>query len=208
MTPLTRGLGSAALALAIGGGAFATTKAGSNLGTPAPNCLLGTCNTGKAITCSIPADCNAGSLSASSKWTLDGSLLVKGTVKGVLDPAGMPVTTDGTVGTPDDYIFQLCVRAYINGSIDACIYVHVELNKGSGKIALAASPLATLFDPGTAVEIREVKLFAPPANPAMCPGDNDTGNPGTFVANQVGLPTKPACETGGAVGVGGIVNGS
>ncbi len=202
------GVGLAAATLALGGWAVAATKAGTSLGTAVAQCSAGACNTGKAGTCTLDSQCNAGSLSTASKWTLDGGLVVKGNVKKVLDPAGVPVTTDGTLGDGDDYIFQLCIRAYFPGSTDACIYVHVELKNGNGKIALVASPLATLFDPGTAVEVRGAALFAPPANPAMCPGNNDTSSATSFIANQVGLPSKPDCETGGAVGIAGIVKGS
>ena len=56
------------------------------------------------------------------------------------------------------------------------------------------------------VELRRVELFAPPSDPSTCRGDNDTSDPQTYFVNQVGLPTKPGCEDGGALAAGGIVN--
>jgi hypothetical protein len=205
MTRAIPALLSIALALCVAPVASAGTKMATNLGTPVPVCVSGSCNNGKAGTCSVDQDCGVGEMSASSKWAMDGKLLMKGSVKKVLDSAHNLVNTDGVLGSGDDYIFAACLRTY-NGGGDRCFYVHVELKNGNGKIALNAGPLMGTFGLGTAIQLLRATFYAPPTSPGLCPGNNDATQP-AFTSNQVGSPSKPDCETGGAVGVGGVVTG-
>jgi len=193
--------------LAFGSAAHAVTKAQWSIVPVPARCEGNACNNG-AGTCDVDAECNVGSLSLTSRFRADGTLTLKGTIKSVKDAAGDPVTTDGRLGTADDYIFKLCLRGFIPSAVDACLYVHVELAGGQGRIALVATPFREFFPPDSSVELTGAEFLASPSDPSHCPGDNDTSDATRFLANQVGLPTKPACEDGGTIGVGGVVNGA
>ncbi len=191
----------------LAGVASGATKGSSSLATPPAVCASGTCSNGKGGQCAANADCRAGGLASASKWSLDGNLVLKASFKGVTLPDGVtPVTTDQVLGSADDYVFALCLRAFLPGPLDACVYTHAEVKNGSGRIAFDAGSLGGFFPTGTVVALGRVALFAPPSDPSTCRGNNDTRDPQTYFANQVGLPTRPGCEDGGALAVGGIVN--
>jgi len=192
--------------LMLGGVAHGLTKVQQNLVPVVPSCSSGRCNNGVGA-CSTTMDCNVGTLSLSSKLRADGSLKLKGFVKGLIDATGGFTTTDATLGSPDDYILKLCLAGFVPDRADACIYVHVDVAGGLGKIGFVASPLGALFPVGSAVELTGVEFLAPPTDPSQCRGNNDTTDPQAFFLNQVGLPTKAGCETGGIVGVGGLADG-
>ena len=196
-------MGTAALA----GVASGATKGASNLATPPAVCASGACSNGKGGHCAADADCRVGRLSLASKWSVGGNLLLKASLKNVTLADGVtPVTTDQVLGSADDYIFALCLRAYLPGPVDACVYTHAELRGGAGRLAFDAGSLGSFLPTGAVAELRRVELLAPPSDPSMCRGDNDTSNAQTYFGNQVGLPIKPGCEDGGTVAVGGIVN--
>jgi hypothetical protein len=192
--------------LMLGGVAHGLTKVQQNLVPVVPSCSSGRCNNGVGA-CSTTMDCNVGTLSLSSKLRADGSLKLKGFVKGLIDATGGFTTTDATLGSPDDYILKLCLAGFVPDRADACIYVHVDVAGGLGKIGFVATPLGALFPVGSAVELTGVEFLAPPTDPSQCRGNNDTTDPQAFFLNQVGLPTKAGCETGGIVGVGGLADG-
>jgi hypothetical protein len=190
----------------FGSVAHGITKVQQNFVPVMPSCSGGSCNNGVGR-CSATADCNVGTLSLTSKFRADGSLRLKGLVKSVTDAAGGPITTDAILGSPDDYILKLCFTGFIPDRTDACVYVHVDVAGGLGKIGFVATPLGSVFPLGSAVELTGVEFLAPPTDPSKCRGNNDTSDPQAFFLNQVGLPTKPDCETGGIVGVGGLADG-
>ena len=192
--------------LMLGGVAHGLTKVQQNLVPVVPSCSSGRCNNGVGA-CSTTMDCNVGTLSLSSKLRADGSLKLKGFVKGLIDATGGFTTTDATLGSPDDYILKLCLAGFVPDRADACIYVHVDVAGGLGKIGFVATPLGAVFPVGSAVELTGVEFLAPPTDPSQCRGNNDTTDPQAFFLNQVGLPTKAGCETGGIVGVGGLADG-
>jgi hypothetical protein len=192
--------------LLLGAEAQAVTKAQESLVPLAAACAGGTCNNRRGA-CSTTADCLVGILARTSSLRLDGALKVKVGLKGVTDAVGTPVTTDGTLGSPDDRLVKICFTAFIPGRTETCVYLHVELAAGKGKLTFVATPLGALFSPGSAVELTGTEVLAPPTDPARCPGNNDTSDVQTFFTNQVGLPTKPGCEDGGTIGVGGVANG-
>src|SRR5438046_2207253 len=94
--------------------ARAATKAQESLVPLAAACVSGTCNNRRGA-CSTTADCVVGTVSLLSKLRLDGALKVKVGLKGVTDGAGTPVTTDGTLGSPDDRLVKICFTAFIPG---------------------------------------------------------------------------------------------
>ena len=192
--------------LLIGAEAQGRTKAQESLVPLAAACVGGTCNNRRGA-CASTADCVVGTVALTSKLQIDGALKVRVGLKGVTDAAGVPVTTDGTLGSPDDHIVKICFTAFIPGRNETCVYLHAELTGGKGKLDFLAAPLGALFAPGAAVELTGTELLAPPTDPARCPGNNDTSNVQVFFGNQVGLPTKPGCEDGGTIGVGGVANG-
>src|SRR5881409_770313 len=156
----------------LAGAASGATKAASNLATPPAVCASGACSNGKGGGCAADADCRAGRLSLASKWSVGGRLLLKASLRDVTLADGVtPVTTDQALGTADDYIFALCLRAFLPGPVDTCIYTHVELRAGAGRIAFDASSLGSYLPAGTAAELRRVELFAPPSDPSTCRGD-------------------------------------
>jgi hypothetical protein len=198
---------AAALVAALRPDAHAATRAASSLVPLVPVCSgSGTCNSGRGPGCGTDADCDAGRVSPASRWSVDGNLVLRATLRRVTRVDGTPVTTDQTLGTPDDYLLAVCFRAYLPDAVDGCAYTHVELNGGSGRVLVPGQALAAYLPTGTPIELRRVELLAPPSDPSACPGDNDTSDPGRYFADQIGLPTRPGCEDGGALGVGGVVN--
>src|SRR5262249_41005145 len=123
--------------------AHGLTKVQQNLVPVVPSCSSGTCNNGVG-SCGTTADCDVGTFSLTSKLRADGSLKVKGFVKGLIDSAGGLATTDATLGSPDDYILKLCLAGFIPDRADACVYVHVDVAGGLGKVGLVATPLGAL----------------------------------------------------------------
>ncbi len=84
--------------------------------------------------CATDNDCSAGSLSATkSKVTLDSRGMLKVVVGGVTDRFGVPVTTDGIPGTPDDYIVNL-VTLFSPNQIN--LILKMDIKNGTGQLAL------------------------------------------------------------------------
>jgi hypothetical protein len=172
-----------------------------------PICASGDCTNQKAGICAADLDCSAGELAPSSTFSFGGKkMVVKASFSGVTNAAGMPVRTDGTIGTDDDYILVM--------RIDACDYaigsgctpdeilgegfpMKVELKKGKGKLSVDLSPL--LGEPeGTAYNIRGAELRLPPAIPGDCPGDNSVDAVTARFADD-------DCQTGALIGITGIL---
>lgn len=190
----------------LGRDAVAITKAQQSLVPVAAACVSGTCNNRRGA-CAATVDCRVGTVLRTSKVAVDGRMRLTASTRGVTDGVGVPVTTDGVLGSPDDHLLKVCFTAFLPGRTETCIYLHLELADGKGRLVFVGTPLAGLFPPGSAVELTGTELLAPPRDPARCPGNNDTSNPQAFFTNQVGLPTRPGCEDGGTIGVGGVANG-
>src|SRR5262245_30283164 len=161
--------------LVVNADAHATTKAQSSLVPVGAACVSGTCNNRRGA-CSVTADCVVGTLARTSKLGVDGRMRVTVSARGVTDALGAPVTTDGVLGSPNDHILKVCFTAFLPARTESCVYLHLDLSDGKGRLAFVGTPLAGLFPPASAVELTGTELLAPPRDPARCPGNNATGD--------------------------------
>jgi hypothetical protein len=197
----------AALLLApLPGRAGGTAVSASVVPVPAVCGSGGACTNSQLGPCATDAACDAGTLAPSSKFSYSGKkLLVKATFRGVIDGVGMPVTTDGTLGTNDDYIVHMHITTcdWIDNvlctpeNILAFGYpLKLELKNGKGKLKVDLSGLPN--PAGTPLNVRGADLRLPPTNPAMCQGDNSTAG--------IGSRTVANCTTGALVGMTGVLS--
>ncbi len=193
--------------LLVGGTVFAGTKAQMNIVPTKPDCFLGgniCLNDGAA--CFVDnSECAGASMSSSSKFKIDGTLVLKGTVKKVTDNSGTLVTT-GAEGAADNFIFKLTLTVcVIDNGPPSCqetenIYIKVPLTNGTGKMNVSlATVLAGLSIPvgsGDPLMIGGGGLLAPATS--GCTGDNASGNITARLNDS-------NCESGGGVyGVNGF----
>jgi hypothetical protein len=187
--------------------AFAGTKLQLNIIPTPPDCFggLGQCLNSAAGCGDIigNTDCVAVGVSAKSKVALDGKLVLKGTLQGVVDNGGTVVTT-GAEGAVDNYVLQVGLQTCTPdvGEIPYCtaaqdVYVKVVLVNGKGKIKVDLKPVFGGFTAGAAFRVNHVALITPRSG-GNCLGTNSTADLTTRLNDGT-------CNDGiGILGVGGI----
>lgn len=187
--------------------AFAGSKLQLNIVPTPPDCFggLGQClNSGAGCSDVIGnTDCVAVGVSSKSKVSLDGKLVLKGTLQGVVDNAGAAVST-GVEGAVDNYVLQIGLQTCTPdvGEIPYCntpqdVYVKVVLAGGKGKIKVDLKPVFGGFTAGAAFRVNHVALITPRAG-GNCLGTNSTADLTTRLNDGT-------CNDGiGILGVGGI----
>ncbi len=188
---------------------FAGSKLQMNVVPTPPDCSAaagGAClNSG--VGCSDiggNTDCVAVGVSAKSKVSLDGNLVLKANLQGVVDNSSMPVTT-GAEGASDNYVLQMGVQTCTvdAGEIPYCsanhdVYAKVVLTLGKGKLKLDLKPVLGSPAVGTAFRVNQVALITPRAG-GNCLGTNSTGD-------LTARLNDGTCNDGvGILGVGGVV---
>lgn len=142
--------------------------------------------------CSTDADCEFGSLSAKSKFTLaaDGTLKVQ--LKGVVDST--------LANASGDYMLYVVVTWHDQGnSYGESVGIKVPVTNGKGKTEADISGLIVNADE---VFLGYARLITPPLVPANCPGTGNT------TAEIVARGGDPDCFSGDGIGLAGIVGGT
>ena len=185
---------------------FAGTKLQMNIiPSPADCSFPGCLNSGAACAdLGGNSDCVAVGVSSKSKVSLDGKLILKATLKEVVDNAGAPVTT-GAEGAADNYVLQVGLQTctidvveipYCSAIHD--VYVKVVLDTGKGRIKLDLKPVFPGFVTGTAFRVNHVALITPRGG-GNCLGTNST-------VDLTARLNDGTCNDGtGILGVGGVV---
>lgn len=201
-------LGATLLALCVP--AFARNRVLMNIVPTPPDChnTSGIClNSGVACSQALGnAQCAPATLSPVSKFSLDGKMRLKGSIKKVHDSLGNPVTT-GPEGSDDNYIFRLRLKrclpdkgAPVCNETDS-VYVKVALVDGNGKFAVALADVMSLLSPpsqpGDGVTIGSAVLMTPPT-PGTCTGTNDA-------ADLIARLDVVGCDGAGTLGAGGLM---
>lgn len=154
------------------------------------------CSLSSSVSCVVDADCNVGAPSPKSSVQLTGTGRARISVKGVHDAAGLPLTSDGTIGSADDFIVYVFLAAPSGPSTG--FFVKLDFANGNGKADVDFSGL--LPAAGTPF-IPEIALATPPLDPAACPGTNSA-------ADLAARSNDPDCGTGRLLGLGGIRTGT
>jgi hypothetical protein len=186
----------------------AGTKLSMNVAPTPPDCFIAGsfCLNSGASCFTDNSECALASVSPSSSVLLTSKLQLKGSFKGVLDNAGLPVNT-GLVGAADNYVVQIGLQTCTvdNSEMPYCgmvnqdVYVKLALTKGKGSFKLDLSPVFPLltFPAGTPLRINHVALITPRAG-GNCLGTNS----GPDLLARLNDAT---CNDGiGILGVGGI----
>ncbi|HXC52277.1 MAG TPA: hypothetical protein VN634_15440 [Candidatus Limnocylindrales bacterium] len=200
----------------IGYGGISTDETDSakykiSLTAPDQTCEAGECNAGSCVansdSCTTNSDCNRCSFSATicatnadcgfaisptSKIQVASSGKTKVSIKGMLASDGTPITTDGTVGTSDDYL--VFIVADLFGAGQSATSLKLELKDGKGKIS---ADLSEWFSPAFESGLLFVFVVTPPPAPSTCPGTNSA-------ADIAARAEDAGCDDGYAVGIGGI----
>ena len=155
-----------------------------------------TCSLSYTVHCLADADCNVGVPSPKSSVQLTGEGQAKISVKGVHDAAGLPLTTDGTIDTADDFI--LFVFIAVPSGPSSGFSVKLDFKNGSAK---AAVDFSGVLPPAGSPFVAEVALATPPLDPPACPGTNSA-------ADITARGNNSGCATGKLIGLGGIKAGS
>src|SRR5262249_32651041 len=204
-----RGVLAVATMLSAGTSVFAGGKMQLNIVPTPADCSAaagGAClNTGASCgDIGGNTDCIAAGVSAKSKVSLDGNLVLKASLAGVVDNSGAAVTT-GAEGAADNYVLQMGLQTCTvdAGEIPYCsanhdVYIKVVLVAGKGKIKLDLAPVLGTPSTGIAFRVNHVALISPRSG-GNCLGTNST----TDLTTRVNDST---CNDGvGIVGVGGVV---
>ncbi len=194
--------------LGAGAPVFAGLKLQLNIVPAPPDCSAaagGACLNSGAGCSDIGGntDCVAVGVSPKSKVSLDGNLLLKANLVGVVDNSNAPVTT-GAEGAADNYVLQMGLQTCTvdAGEIPYCsanhdVYAKVVLVSGKGKLKLDLKPVLGTPTAGTAFRVNHVALITPRAG-GNCLGTNSTGDLTTRVNDST-------CNDGvGILGVGGV----
>jgi hypothetical protein len=144
--------------------------------------------------CSTNADCDHGRIVGKSTASIRGDGTLKLKLNGVADLAGVPVTTDGVLGTADDYIAYVPVLSY-SGSWFSDAQIKLDLN--AGKVAGTYDISGVMPPAGAEVALTTVLLLTPPTNMANCPG----GNSAEDIAARA---NDPDCRDGDFFAVQGV----
>ena len=197
------------VALLVGTPAFAGSKVLMNIVPTPPDCHNTTSlclNSGAVCTPALGnAQCAAATLSPVSKFSVDGKLKLKGSLKKVRDEHGTLVTT-GPEGSDDNYVFRLRLKRCVpDKGTPVCnetdtVYVKVALAAGNGKFTVSLEPVMEMLSPqsesGTGVTIGSAALLTPPA-PGACLGANAP-------LDLIGRLDVVGCDGAGTLGVGGF----
>lgn len=167
-------------------------EGGASCGT---NSDCNICGAGSLLPCDSDADCFAGGVSPKSKLQVSGSGEVKGSLSGVVDGSGAAVTTDGVVGSADDYILFFSISNF-NGTT---VFPTVKVDFKKGKAKVAADLSAYIVGDGPIV-VGFAALFTPPNVPAACPGANSA-------ADVMAREGDPDCGTGLVIAAMGLLPG-
>ena len=193
--------------LLVASPAVAGSKLQLNVVPTPPDCFggLGVClNSGAGCGDIIGnTDCVAVGVSAKSKVALDGKLVLKGTLLGVVDNGGASVTT-GPEGAVDNYVLQVGLQTCTPdvGEVPYCntpqdVYAKVVLKGGKGTLKLDLKPVFPGFGSGTSFRVNHVALITPRSG-GNCLGTNSTADLTTRLNDGT-------CNDGvGILGVGGI----
>jgi hypothetical protein len=196
-------------ALLVGAPAFAGNKVLMNIVPTPPDCHNTTSlclNSGAVCTPALGnAQCAAATLSPVSKFSIDGKLKLKGSVKKVRDEHGTLVTT-GPEGSDDNYVFRLRLKRCLpdKGS-PVCnetdtVYVKVALASGNGKFSVSLAPVMDMLSPqsesGNGITIGSAVFMTPPAAGAFLGGNE--------ALDLVGHLDVVGCDGAGTLGVGGF----
>ena len=167
------------------------------------------CTNGVEGACFSNSECAVGSLEPRSKLSFSGKKAVlKASLRGVQDASGMPVSTDGTLGTDDDYVllinFTDCDYADVLDCDDVAklrqaFALKVELKQGKAKLSVDLETTLEAFPAGRALRMRGAELRLPTPTPGACPGDNSSAG----IASR----SFESCQTGPLVGFTGILVG-
>jgi hypothetical protein len=136
------------------------TRIKTSVGPIEDRCESGSCAVNTAQSCTTNTDCKFGSVSAKSKFSLDGEGSIKVQVKDVLDSAGLPAT--------GEYLLFIDLYLYDDGG-KICT-VKVPVVDGKAKTEADIGPLLATGDNITNLSLSYLTL--PAAVPANCPGDN------------------------------------
>ena len=167
-------------------------EGGASCGT---NSDCNICGAGSLLPCDSDADCFRGAVSPKSKVQLSGSGELKGSLIGVVDSNGAAVTTDGVVGSADDYILFFSLNN-VDGNT---AFPSVKVDFKNGKAKVAADLSAYMIGDGP-ILVSFAALFTPPNVPAACPGTN---SPADLSARE----GDADCGTGLPVAVMGLLPG-
>jgi hypothetical protein len=180
--------------------------------TVPPTCrgLTDACTNDPLRACASADDCMVGGVDPRSKLSYSGKKgIAKASIRGVHDASGLPVSTDGTPGTDDDYILLVnvtdCDYADVTDCNDVARLRHalafkVELRDGKAKLNVDLGAMLEAFFPaGRALRMRGAELRLPPTNPASCPGDN--------TAAGVASRSFEGCQSGALLAFTGILVG-
>ncbi len=167
-------------------------EGGASCGTNA-DCNI--CGAGSLLPCDSDADCFRGGVSPKSKLQLSGSGQLKGSLSGVVDSNGAAVTTDGIVGSADDYLLIL----FLNNVDGNTAFPSVKVDFKNGKAKVAADLSGYMVGDGP-ILVSFAALFTPPNVPAACPGTN---SPADLLARE----GDEDCGTGLTVAVMGLMPG-
>jgi hypothetical protein len=197
----------ALIALGAATPAFAGTKLQLNILPTPPDCFVGGACLNSGVACldiGGNTDCIAAGVSPKSKVSLDGKLALKGSLQGVVDNGGSPVTT-GAEGAVDNYVLQVGLQTCTPDTTEVpyCtaihdVYVKVVLKNGKGTIKVDLNPVFSgSFTPGTAFRVNHVALITPRGG-GMCLGTNST-------VDITARLNDGTCNDGiGILGVGGV----
>ncbi|HXC53014.1 MAG TPA: hypothetical protein VN634_19160 [Candidatus Limnocylindrales bacterium] len=137
------------------GGASCSTNSDCNI-----------CGAGSLEHCDTNADCIRGTVSPKSKVQISGNGRFKASLTGVTGADGQLLTTDGVLGSADDY---LVVAIFVGYDVYAVPVMKIDFKGGKGKVDVDLGNVITGDSP---INVMSVILFTPPDVPADCPGTN------------------------------------
>src|SRR5262245_2424733 len=198
--------GIAVLVLGIAGPVFGGgTKLQMNIIASPPDCSVAGCLNSAAACADLGGntDCVANGVSSKSKVSIDGNLLLKANLSGVLTNSGTPAST-GAEGAVDNYVLQMGLQTctvdvieipYCSAPQD--VYLKVVLAAGKGKLKVDLKRVFPSFGVGSAFRVNHVALITPRAG-GNCLGTNSTVD----ITSRLNDAT---CNDGvGILGVGGV----
>ena len=186
---------------------LAATKAQMNIVPTKPDCFIaGSFCLNNGASCFVDnSECANSSMSPSSKFKIDGTLVLKGGVKQVKDNSGALITT-GAEGAADNLIFKLALtQCIVDNGYPNChdvqnIYLKVVLNNGNGTINVNLAPvlagLSSPVTPGDPLMISGGGLLTP-VSPGFCLGTNSA----TDISARL---NDASCESGAVYGTIGF----
>ena len=135
-------------------------------GACATNADCHVCNTPSRNACASNADCALPAASSKSKVQLFGTGRLKVSIKGFRNTDGSLITTDGIIGTADDYLLVMGLST-ISASGQP---TSIKLDFKNGKAAVDADVSALIS--GSLAVVTSAALMTPPPVADSCPGTN------------------------------------